>query len=172
MSEVTNEIRETINTVLDCVDYCCNRLEVSEEEQRKFFDIVEKDIIVPTLKDTIMDALNTAMYGTKSSKYPRYPSRRVDYRSLKRNREIYELDDMYFPTLEEAKEVLERLQEYASEFGQVTVGYLYELIGETSPYTAEYYGWRRIDLEDTEIPKEGGAYMLKLPNPTRLEEFT
>lgn len=172
MSEVTNEIRETINAVLDCVDYCCNRLEVSEEEQRQFFDVVEKDILMPSLKETIMSSLKTAIYGTKPSKYPRYPSHRVDYRALKHEPERFELDDVYFPTREEAESVRLKIEEYASEYDQVTIGYLYELIGEPSPYTAEYYGWHKDELPNhiiIEASRKG--YRLVFPDPVRLEEF-
>jgi len=170
MSEVTNEIRETINAVLDCVDYCCNKLGVSEEEQRKFFDIVENDILMPTLKETIMGYLKTAMYGTKPSKYPRYPSHRVDYRALKHEPERFDLNDLMFSTRAEAEVVLNRLIWYLHDYKEVTVGYLYELIGESSPYTAEYYGWTNLDDADIKVDCFGSKYKLCLPRPIRLED--
>jgi len=173
MSETTNEIRETVNAVLDYVDYCCQRLEISEEEQKKFFDFVGKDILIPTLKNTIMDALKTARYGTKPTRAGFGTGNESWQRPLKTGKKFeldFELDNLYFSTFDEAYQILSKLKEFANEYGQVTVGHLYELLGESSPYTMEYYGWDMFDLEHAKIFHKGtNIHKLELPKPVRLE---
>lgn len=179
MSEATNEIREVVNAVLDCVDYCCDRFGISEEELKKIFDPIQKDILTPALKDVVLNSMQIAIWGEPQK--DKYGRPRIGYRPVRNSRNYskpehddkqseFKLDDFYFPTADEANIVLSRMEDYANRFGSVPVGYLYEIIGESGTYTSEHYGWDALRLDHAKVVKERGGYRLVLPDPRYLEE--
>jgi len=151
-----------------------------------------KDLIVPMVKDTIIDFMTAALWGDRRSGSSYRDSngrRRTDYAGIGRSSRIgtdrsrrddrdredysnprreFDIDNIVFRTREEADAVLTRMEDYMAEYGHVTVGYLYELMEESAPYTAEYYGWRNLDRAT--IRRVGGGHELRLPRPVRIEK--
>lgn len=143
-----------------------------------------KDLIVPTIKDVFLNFMTAALWGDRRSgsiyrdsgrqrtnyngvsrnQAPRRERDREDYSAGKRD---FDLDNLVFNTREEADIVLTRLEDYMVDYGQVTVGYLLELMDESGPYTAEYYGWRNLDRASVRRVRNG--YALDLPRPVRIE---
>jgi hypothetical protein len=95
-------------------------------------------------------------------------------RSSRRDREDYssdrpdfDLDNIVLPNRDAADLILTRMEDYIDDYDQVTVGYLMELMDESCPYTAEYYGWRSLD--HAMIRRVRNGYKLILPRLVRLE---
>lgn len=156
-------------------------------------DYLVKELIIPTIKDTFMNFLAAALWGDRRggtvyrdsrgqrrtdyngiSRTARVGSDREERSNSRRDRENYsegrpdfDLDNIVFSTREEADIVLTRMEDYMDDYGQVTVGYLMELMDESCPYTAEYYGWRNLDRASIRRVRNG--HQLMLPRPVRLE---
>lgn len=142
MSGNTNEIRTDVNAILDCVDYVCQRLDISQEELDKAYDFFLNEVFAPGIKDGISKALFGEKHRKRYSEYKRnsYNTIRKTPRTAKDDWS-YELDHLYFNTREEAKLVVERIESHAVDFDEVTVGYVFELMDESCSYESEYYGW-------------------------------
>ena len=146
------------------------------------------DLIIPNLKDTFLNFLYAALWGDRRSGSYTYRDtkgrERRDYSGISRagrvnvdrdrerrepssERKDFNLDNIVLRTREEADIVLTKMEDYMLEYGQVTVGYLYELLGESCPYTAEYYGWR--DLDRASVKRVRDGCQLILPRPVRIE---
>lgn len=99
------------------------------------------------------------------------PGTRVETRSLpspQGSRINFGLNDIVFDNYEDASNVLERLVDYLDTYGQVSVDDYFDLIGQTSPYTAQRWGWS--SLSSATIINVNGGYFIKLPNPTIIKE--
>ena len=149
-----------------------------------------KDLIIPTIKDVFLNFMTAALWGDRRSGSSYRDSRkdRTYYNSISRSsrvgtdrsrrdreeysdrgeRKDFDIDNIVLATREEADIVLTRLEDYMVDYGQVTVGYLLELLDESGPYTAEYYGWRNLDRASVRRVRNG--YSLDLPRPVRLEK--
>lgn len=186
MSKVTSEIREGVNVIFDCIDYVCDKLQISDEEQQKAFDYIMEEIVMPGVAMSLTEKISEVL---KSEEETNHNSKRImrvphdnGYKYImsshnesglnkRKNDFTFELIDFCFATKEEAELVLSKLRDYANEFGNVTVGYLYELTDEFCPFIAEHYGWKVLDLENVKIIRQRCGYRLVLPDPVRLEEF-
>ena len=157
------------------------------EDVNDIGEYLVKDLIIPTIKDVFLNFMTAALWGDRRSGSSYRDSsgrRRTDYNSISRNtprrererdredyssdRRGFSLEDVVFATREEADITLTRMEEYIDDYGQVTVGYLYELMGESGPYTAEYYGWRNLDR--AAVRRVSNGHKLVLPRPVRLEK--
>ena len=157
------------------------------EDVNDIGEYLVKDLIIPTIKDVFLNFMTAALWGDRRSGSSYRDSsgrRRTDYNSISRNtprrererdredyssdRRGFNLEDIVFATREEADMTLTRMEEYIDDYGQVSVGYLYELMDESCPYTAEYYGWRNLDR--AAIRRVSNGHKLILPRPVRLEK--
>lgn len=152
------------------------------------------DLIIPMGKDVFVNFINALLWGTRGSgsSYRDSSKRKTDYSRIstvgrigsgererereRRRREREDYDDerrqfdilsLPFDTKSEAEVVLDKLEDYIMDYGRVQTGYLYELIGETGPYTAEYYGWT--SLRAASIKRVGRGFILTLPTPVRID---
>lgn len=149
-----------------------------------------KDLIIPTIKDTFLNFMAAALWGDRraGSVYRADAKQRTNYNKIstvsrvgidrehrkEAPRENYaderkqlNISDIVFKTKIEADTVLRRMLEHLDEYGVVTVGYLYDLMEESGPYTAEYYGWR--NLRYARVIRVRNGFSLELPDPVRLE---
>ena len=150
---------------------------------------IVKDVIVPSLKDFFADTLYTvvdvALYGRgggRSSRgrkgrkssggvidYNKESTRRHDReRDSGRRSTGYSLDNIFFPTREEADAVFDALVEELDDKGEVSVYYFYELAGITAAYTDQAWGWT--SLEGTGYIRNEDGYALALPKPKLLNK--
>lgn len=131
-----------------------------------------EDIVVPAVKDIILDAVRAFLgvnnrsgsKGSTSSKvsYRKYyeENNRRDYGET-RARTGYEYDDVVVETRGEAEDVLARMDELIIEYGLVSVADLYDLVGISGNYTDNKYGWDSIRTASVVRVRDG--YMIKLP---------
>lgn len=129
-----------------------------------------EDIVVPAVKDIILDAVR-AFLGIDKKAGKNSTASKVSYRSYydKGNRDRdyartkvgYDYDDIILDNKGEAEEVLTRMDELISTYGLVSVADLYDLVGITGNYTDNKYGWTDIRSASTVRVREG--YMIKLP---------
>lgn len=100
----------------------------------------------------------------------------LDYSSLSRDRvrrlsdsqarrdeaKKFNLDDIVMRDRASAQDLLDTLRETIREYGQVSVGELYDILDRTdSDFTDNYYGWT--DLNEVPIRRTATGYRLVLP---------
>ena len=146
------------------------------EDVAKVKSYVISDVLIPAIKKAISDivtnGIDMILYGetghSKQSSSSRvsyskyYDDRREDRRSsTSTSRSRYDLDDIIFETRDEAKEVLERMDELIDLYGVASVADFYDLAGVTGNYTDNMYGWTNLSSADVVRVRDG--YIIKLP---------
>lgn len=140
------------------------------EDARDIKSYLVSDVIVPTIKKTISDTVDTILFG--GSRKNRSVAGRVSYRSYyddPRSRDIrepitsvsYGYEDITIGSRGEAEEVLSRLNELIDTYQIASVADLYDLVGLTGDYTDNKYGWTNLSMADVVRVRDG--YKLKLP---------
>lgn len=133
-----------------------------------------EDIVVPAVKDVILDTVRTCLGIDKKTGKASAASRisygscyqsgsrdsRLDRNSV-RTRSGYDYDDIILSNRGEAEDVLSRMDELISEYGLVTVADFYDLVGITGNYTDNKYGWT--DIRSASVVRVRDGYMIKLP---------
>lgn len=135
------------------------------------------DVLIPTIKNTIWDALTNSLdmvlfdgkgrnkrsSGSKVSYRNFYDRReRDDRRPTRDRRDRFDYDDIVFESRGEAEAVLEMMDEMIDRYDVVTVSDMYDMADQSAPYTANRYGW--MNLRNAEVARvRGGGYILKLP---------
>lgn len=137
---------------------------------------VVMDVLIPAMKkavsDIVTNGIDMILYGETDGKRKRSPSERVSYRNYYdrrderpvdrgRSRAGYSYDDIILDSRGEAEEVLSRMDELIDQYGVVSVGDLYDLVGITGNYTDQKYGWTNIRTAEPIRVRDG--YMLRLP---------
>lgn len=140
------------------------------------------DVLVPAAKSTISDSVQGAIemllfgerrgnrtardrgrsyvsYDKKS--YP--PERNIS----KTNRARHNFDDIVLTTRGEAEEVLSHLVDLTIDYGQASVGDLYDLVGITGDFTDNKWGW--LDLGSASVRRGRDGYLLVLPKPILID---
>lgn len=146
------------------------------EDAAKVKSYVIGDVLIPAIKKAISDivtnGIDMILYGETGhskrssssrisySKY--YDDRRDDRRSsTSASRSRYDYDDVIFETRDEAKEVLERMDELIDLYGVASIADFYDLAGITGNYTDNKYGWTNLASADVVRVRDG--YTIKLP---------
>lgn len=140
------------------------------------------DVLIPSLKkavsDIITNGIEMLLYGETSGKrrdradkvsYGSYynKDRDRDGRDRYRVRSTYEYDDIVLATRGEAERVIDRLEDSLYEYGTVSVGDLYDLVGVTGSFTDYKYGWT--DLRSARAERVRDGYLLRLPRALPLD---
>lgn len=157
------------------------------------FEYVAADVIVPAIRDLILDAVTQGMEravygesrgprrssqrsssfgGTSQTPYHRYSSsqrREEPTRQPRRTtRQSSGFSDIIFETRIDADRILGQLEDFIEKYGQTSVKDLYELCGEQFHYVDEKHGWT--DLRGASISRiHGGGYYLNMPPTEELE---
>lgn len=149
------------------------------------------DIIVPGLKTLIFDAatdtLDLILFGGSGehviSSKKRSNSRREGRRSYdkfyeekdrrSRSRGSYrdlpnDPDDIILDTRREAQNVLEELDYMIHKYGQASIADFYDIVGVTSDFTDNQYGWTSI--RDAGIRPVRDGYLIILPRTRVLDD--
>lgn len=145
------------------------------EDASKVKSYVIGDVLIPAIKkaisDIITNGIDMILYGETGhsrrssssrvsySKY--YDDRRDDRRSDSSLRSRYDVDDVLFETRDEAKDVLERMDELIDTYGVASIADFYDLAGVTGNYTDNKYGWTNLSAADVVRVRDG--FMIKLP---------
>lgn len=139
------------------------------------------DVLIPAIKDTLADmatsAINMAFYGdtrgTRSSRSKGSNIYRGETRSYENCyvnnrggrpehvRDRYNVDNITFSSRGDAEEVLDVMLDMIDKYEMVTVGDLYDLIGEPTRTKDFNYGWTQLGA--ARIRPYGRGYVLELP---------
>ena len=134
------------------------------------------DVLVPAIKKAISDivtnGIDMILYGetghtTKKRSgsgyvsYRDYSERRDSRHSDVRSRGRFDYNDLVFESRGDAEVVLRQMYDMLDMYGVVTVGDMYDIAGETAPYTAEKYGW--MGLTNADVKRISDGYIIKLP---------
>lgn len=130
-----------------------------------------EDIVVPAVKDIILDAVR-AFLGVDKKSGRNSTASKVAYRNYydkgsnrgserSRTRVGYDYDDIILDNRGEAEEVLSRMDELIDTYGLVSVADFYDLVGVTGSYTDNKYGWT--DIRTASVIRVRDGYMIKLP---------
>ena len=144
---------------------------------------VVEEVIVPGIRDMIFGAgtqgLERAIYGDDIPISRNQPIRRTGYTSynkvaqpissrgrnmhLRALEEKQSVEDLIFPSQQEARGVLEELHMIIQQYGEVSIQELNEMCGITSNnYQDRKWGWN--DLSRARLERvAGGGYRLRLP---------
>lgn len=137
---------------------------------------VIEDIIVPAVKDIILDAVRAFLgisnnsggkrvNGSKVSYGKYYESNQRDSRTTRASAG-YDYDDIILDNRGEAEDVLASMDNLISQYGIVSVADLYDLVGVSCNYTDNKYGWDNIRTARVERVRDG--YMIKMPRAKSL----
>jgi hypothetical protein len=165
-------------------------------DARTAFSYMIVDIMIPSMKDSVVDALQGGIEKwlvgeVDSRRSRRYSSPNgynnvghVDYRGMgmrsapakspsprmlsrsSRARGVF--DELIIPTRQEAEEVIDRMFDILSRYGAVSVADLYELTGIQSQHTDMKWGWIGLPGARAVRLRQGG-YLLDLPEPEAFE---
>ena len=102
---------------------------------------------------------NRYYMGTPQTSPQRVMSRRA--------RATHDFDDIVLPVRGEAENVIDQMYEVVSQYGRVTVADLYAMVGVTSTYVDEGWGW--VDLRGSGVTRTRDGYLLDLPQPISLD---
>ena len=142
-------------------------------------EYIFRDVIMPALKSTLLSVVNNAtevaLYGETSAPQRKIPGakisydkvgrfgdiqRRRDYNSIQRT--AYDFGDAIVDTRAEADAALDALEAEIEEYGQASVGDLFDIIGVTPASTDYNYGWDTIATASA-VRLRDGRYLLRLP---------
>jgi len=158
---------------------------------RGVWEYITGDVLIPSLKDTIADVVTLGIErmifdevrpsGRRGRRDPRGPVRYDRYSSSgrrgdrdeprnmsRRDRSRHNFDEIILNSRVEAEETIDAMFDLIQQFEEVTVADLYELVGVTSNYTDQKWGWD--DLTGAGATRlSGGGYLLDLPRPIPLD---
>lgn len=143
------------------------------------------DVLIPAAKSMIYDAfkgsLEMSLFGEKQGSrtsrdrgksyvsYNNYASARRDIRPdiSNKNRSRHNFDEIILQSRGEAEEVLSLLVDLVIDYGQATVGDLYDLVEIESNFTDNKYGWT--DLSSANVTRTRDGYLLNFPKVILLD---
>lgn len=140
------------------------------------------DVIIPAAKnmisDTVSNGIEMLLFGqtrgsrTRHDKGKSYVSYNSYYKDRdrqisQRNRARHNFDDIILESRGEAEEVLSHLVDLTEDYGMASVADLYDLVGVTSNFTDNKYGWD--NLSSARVVPVRGGYLLELPRPIVLD---
>lgn len=142
---------------------------------------IVQDVVVPAIKKTVSDSVDTVLYGgTRGHKGRGGLASKVSYTSYYDDRRgvrepaparssAYSYDDIIIDSRGEAEHVLDQMCELIATYDHVTVADLYELVGITAQYTDNYFGWTNLGTAEVVRARDGG-FMLKLPRAVPIKK--
>jgi len=148
------------------------------------------EVVVPAIRDTLINALQGGIERffdgdggrARRSSYPPvgYSGQnepRVNYNAMSKpptsrtlsqqSRARHDFGEIVIHNMVEAEEVLDRMYEELSRYGQVTVATLYELTGIAGTHTDHKWGWTSL-RGARYVRTRSGGYLLDLPEPQPL----
>lgn len=153
------------------------------EDANKVGNYILLDVLVPSIKRAIVDIIKSSadmIFGTTGSSKPSTTTKYsyggipyVSYSSANKKpepsvaRSQYEIGDIVFENRADAEEVLSKMDELISVYGQASVADLCELVNSPYEFVANKYGWK--DLHDAVPIRTPNGYSLRLPRSTPLE---
>lgn len=152
-------------------------------DARTAVEYVIYSVMIPAAKDLLAEAVEqgtrTLIFGESRRQrsgppsgplghvnYNRYSQSQPRRQISQQSRARHDFDEIALASRQEASDVVDRLFDLVSRFGEVTVADLYELVGIKSAHTDHKWGWT--DVRGTGVVKVGDAFLLNLPDPQPL----
>lgn len=143
------------------------------------------DVLVPAIKkaisDIVTDGIDMILYGgsgggrkksssgNKVSYRSYYDDRRDDHKGYSyRDRNRFDYDDIEFDYRGDAEAVRSEMMDCIERYGLVTVADMYDMAGQTAPYTSSKFGWTSIRTAEVKRVR-GGKYIIELPRAVALD---
>ena len=160
--------------------------EIIREDARSVGDTVLWDVIIPTVKnlisDTVTRGIESMLYGGDSrprsrnsySDYSGYsrpkgnrgrPAERRDRRSARHAEP--ERNEIIFDTRSDANDVIDRMSDLIDQYGQASLADLNALIGASSNFIDDNWGWTDMGSFDVRQVRDG--FMLTHDEPQSLK---
>lgn len=159
-------------------------------DTRSVLEYITADVLMPSLRDIFVDVVTQGVersvykddirsLGRRGRRdprghvrYDRYSSSRHDRDDRRdisrRDRSRHNFDEIILNSRIEAEETIDAMFDIIQQFEEVTVADLYELVGVSSNYTDQKWGWD--DLTGAGATRlSGGGYLLDLPRPIPLD---
>lgn len=161
--------------------------EIIREDARSVGETVLWDVIIPTVKnlisDTVTRGIESMLYGGDSrprsrSSYSDYsgysrpkgtrdrPAERRERRSTRRAEP--ERNEIIFDTRSDANDVIDRMSDLIDQYGQVSLADLNALIGASSNFIDDNWGWTDMGSFDVRQVRDG--FMLIHDEPQSLKQ--
>lgn len=117
------------------------------------------------MSDAIANKLDEVLWSDKPIRRDVNP---VSYRRYCEERYVKPYSDIEiaYGTREEADKILDEMTTLVKEYGQVTVGDMYELSNMSSRYSNYAYGWTNLD--GVSVISEAEGYFIELPDPIKI----
>jgi hypothetical protein len=148
------------------------------EDSNSVVQYVVMEVLVPAAKNMISDAVSqgverlmfgdarprSASTGTRTNytNYNRAQPQSTPQRTMTRQaRTTHDFSDVILETRGDAEFVLDRLRDLIDTYTVATVGDLYDLVGLSSEFTDNKWGW--YDLRSASVRAVRGGYLLLLP---------
>ncbi len=136
------------------------------------------DVIIPGLKHLIVDSISMLILGETAKKSGRrdgsfvsygsyYKGEKKEERRERRRANFDYTDEIIFESRGDAELTLDALCDMCEQYGQATLSDFYDLVGETSNFTDEKWGW--VDLGRASVRRSGRGYIIDLPKPYPLD---
>jgi hypothetical protein len=161
-----------------------------EDDTKTVGDYIVHDVLIPAAKAMISDMVGGGIDmllfgGRRGSRTNRDGGRSyVNYNSAsyrgnirdprERQREMsrtararHDFGEIILETRGEAEEVLSHLVDLTIDYDMASVADLYDLVGITSNFTDNKYGWT--DLRNASVSRVRGGYLINLPRTQQLE---
>lgn len=159
------------------------------DDARSVGQYVFFDVIIPQLKnlleDTINEGIHRALHGNVSGRarpivslgggkndyvpYNRVGSKPEQKALSSRARATHDFDEIILNSRGEAEMVLQGLKNQIQKYGAATVSDLYDLVGQSTQFTDNNWGW--FSLAGSTVDRAGRqGYLLTLPAPEPLNK--
>lgn len=161
--------------------------EIIREDAKSVGETVLWDVIIPTVKnlisDTVTRGIESMLYGGDSrprsrSSYSDYsgysrpkgtrdrPAERRERRSARHAEP--ERNEIIFDTRSDANDVIDRMSDLIDQYGQVSLADLNALIGASSNFIDDNWGWTDMGSFDVRQVRDG--FMLTHDEPQSLKQ--
>lgn len=142
-------------------------------------------VLIPAAKDALAEAgaqgIEKLIFGEsrrQRSGPPSGPLGHIQYnrysQGAQQRRQIsqqarakHDFDEIVLTSRQEADDVVDRLFDLVSRYGEATVADLYELVGIQSSHTDHKWGW--MNLRGVGTVKVSQGYLISLPQPVPLQ---
>lgn len=137
------------------------------------------DVVIPTIKKTILDVIKMFFYGRTSG--PSGGSEIVSYNRMSGGRTYLmgssnttpkrvskkTFDDIWFENRGDLEVVVDNLNAIMDTYHVISVADLFELAGQDTVFTDNRFGWT--DLGAMQIVHSSNGYILKMPPPRPID---
>lgn len=137
------------------------------------------DVVVPTIKKTILDVIKMFFYGRTSG--PGNGSEIISYNRMSGGRTYLmgssnvtpkriskkTFDDIWFEDRGDMERVVDNLNAIIETYGVVSVADLFELSGQDTVFTDNRFGWT--DIRGMQVVSNANGYVLKMPPPRPID---